>query len=82
MEQVERCINVKDYAKALLLSQKAADAGIADAMNNLGWLYMNGWGVAQDYGKAREWYQKAAGGGATDAKQALFWLRLRRFFGR
>ena len=29
-------------------------------MIHLGWLYRDGWGVAQDYGKAREWYQKAA----------------------
>jgi Sel1 repeat len=29
-------------------------------MNNLGWLYHNGWGVPQDYGKARGWYEKAA----------------------
>jgi TPR repeat protein len=35
-------------------------------MNNLGWLYKNGQGVAQDYGKAREWFQKAADAGDTD----------------
>src|SRR5271165_3588152 len=52
--------NAKDYAKALLLVQKAADAGDPRAMNNLGSMYADGRGVAQDYGKAREWYQKAA----------------------
>ncbi len=58
-------------AEALLVTlyQKAADAGIAMAMNNLGWLYHNGWGVAQDYGKARERYQKAADAGLAKASK-------------
>jgi TPR repeat protein len=29
-------------------------------MNNLGWLYQNGWGVVEDCVKARELYLKAA----------------------
>ena len=41
------------------------------AMNNLGWLYHNGWGVPQDYGKAREWYEKAAAKGDAVAKTFL-----------
>ena len=43
----------QDFEKALESLQKAADAGIADAMNNLGLLYRSGQGVAQDFGKAR-----------------------------
>ena len=74
IEQVERCVNAKDYAKALLLSEKAADAGSADAMYNLGILYDNGLGVAQDYGKAREWYQKAVDAANTNAMYNLGWL--------
>jgi len=50
-------------------------------MNNLGWLYENGWGVARDYGKARKLYQKAADAGLAEAKQALSRLRLKRLFG-
>ena len=41
----------QDYAKAREWYEKAADKGTADAMNNLGQLYANGWGVAQDYAK-------------------------------
>ncbi|HYY27947.1 MAG TPA: hypothetical protein VE860_08390 [Chthoniobacterales bacterium] len=40
-------------------------------MDNLGWLYENGKGVAQAYGKAREWFQKAADAGNTDAMAGL-----------
>jgi len=50
---------------------KAADAGDAEAMYNLGLLHANGKGVAQDYGKAREWYQKAADAGNALAMNNL-----------
>jgi TPR repeat protein len=55
--------------------QKAADAGNATAMKDLGWLYANGQGVARDYDKAREWYQKAADAGSAHTKAALAHLR-------
>jgi TPR repeat protein len=65
----------KDNGKAREWYQKAADAGNADAMSNLGDFYYYGWGVAKDYNKAREWYQKAADAGDKNAKQALARLR-------
>ncbi len=40
-------------------------------MNNLGWLYQNGWGVAQDHGEARELYEKAAAKGDAEAMTRL-----------
>jgi TPR repeat protein len=49
------------------LFQEGADRGNATSMTNLGWLYDNGFGVAQDYAKAREWYEKAADKGDADA---------------
>lgn len=39
---------------------KGADAGDADAMNNLGALYQNGWAVARNHAKAQAWYRKSA----------------------
>jgi TPR repeat protein len=36
-------------------------------MNNMGWIYQNGEGVAQDYDKAREWYERAADKGEPTA---------------
>jgi TPR repeat protein len=64
----------QDYGKAREWCQKAADAGVAVAMTNLGSLYQNGRGGAQDYAKAREWYQKAADAGNTDGMFNLGWL--------
>jgi hypothetical protein len=40
-------------------------------MGSLGWLYENGFGVAQDYVKAREWYEKAAAKDSTTAMNSL-----------
>jgi TPR repeat protein len=74
LAQAQSYLDAKDYAKALPLLQKAADAGDTNAMNSLGWLYANGKGVTQDYGKAREWYQKAAAAGNTNAMNESGWL--------
>jgi TPR repeat protein len=82
-EQVMRCISAKDFANAMLLLQKAADAGDTSAMFNLGVFYDEGKeGVAKDYGKAREWYQKAVDAGYEDAKIALLRLKFPKFLRR
>jgi TPR repeat protein len=69
--QAMRYIDAKDYAKALPLLQKAADAGDTYGIYALGDLYENGRGVAKDYGKARQWYQKGADAGDTLAMVRL-----------
>ena len=51
--------------------EQAASAGSASAMNNLGVLYKNGWGVAKDYAQARAWLQKGADQGDADAQYNL-----------
>jgi hypothetical protein len=43
--------------------RKAADAGVADAMNSIGLMYDNGQGVPRDDQQAMAWYRKAAAGG-------------------
>ena len=54
--------------------RKAADAGHAVAMNNIGVLYHNGWGVSQDYTEAMRWYRKAADAGIDTAMYNIGWL--------
>ena len=61
----------QDYATALEKWQTLAEAGNAEAQNNLGILYDNGQGVAQDYGKARAWWEKAATQGDAGAQYNL-----------
>jgi TPR repeat protein len=55
----------KDYLLARQLYEKAAAAGEAGSMNNLGILFLNGQGVPKDFVEAREWYEKAAAAGAA-----------------
>ena len=42
---------------------KAADLGNAYAMNNIGVMYRNGWGVEKDLDEANKWYKKAEDAG-------------------
>jgi TPR repeat protein len=53
----------EDYAEARRWYEKAAAAGEAQGMINLGSLYEAGNGVPQDYAAARRWYEKAAATG-------------------
>lgn len=50
----------KDYQQAVSWYRKAAEAGNAEGMDKLGWMYKHGWGVALDYQQAVGWYRKAA----------------------
>jgi TPR repeat protein/energy-coupling factor transporter ATP-binding protein EcfA2 len=69
--------NVFDHAdditrkKIFVVMQTGAAHGNAAAMYRLGWLYVQGFGVAQDYVKAREWLEKAAGNGNAEAMTGL-----------
>jgi TPR repeat protein len=63
--------NAKDYAKAFELWKKAADAGNADAMNNVGFCYENGQGVPQDKAKALEWYKRLEAVDSERGKKAI-----------
>ena len=61
----------QDYAEALRWFRKAAEQGNADAPNNLGAMYYNGYGVRQDYAEAVKWYRQAADQGNADAQNNL-----------
>jgi len=64
-------LDAKDYATALPLLLKAADAGDTESMNQLGELYCYSRGVPQDYGRAYELYSKAAEAGNAAAMTNL-----------
>ncbi|KAH3765772.1 sel1 repeat family protein [Pelomyxa schiedti] len=61
----------RDPSKAVSLFQKAADAGNASAMFNLGLCYYNGDGVDKDINKAVSLYKRAADAGNTNAMTNL-----------
>ena len=45
--------------KAAECFKVAAEKGLKEAQNNLGYCYLNGIGVAQNYAEAVKWYTKA-----------------------
>jgi TPR repeat protein len=61
-----------DFAKAIALFTRSAEAGHAVAQHNFGVRYLDGvFGVARDVAKAREWLARAAGGGFEKAAAEL-----------
>lgn len=59
---------VKQWAKDLTATRRAAEQGNVAAQNALGVMYQRGQGVAQDYAEAMRWYRRAADQG-DDAAQ-------------
>lgn len=57
----------QDYLEAMTWYTKAAEAGNADAMNNIGYMYENGRGIERDVSTAMDWYRKAAELGNSSA---------------
>ena len=60
MEEAKRCLNQKEYDKAVRIFQALADKGEVEAKFYLALCYDKGQGVSQDYSKAVYWYKKAA----------------------
>ena len=56
--------DASDFRETLQL----AEQGVAEAQNNLGSMYDNGYGVRQDYAEAFRWYRKAAEQGYAKAQ--------------
>ena len=71
MEEAKRCLNQKEYDKAVRIFQTLADKGEVEAKFYLARCYDNGQGVPQDYSKAVYWYEKAANQGNADAQNNL-----------
>ena len=55
--------------------QKAADAGVPYAMNQLGLAYLRGEGTEENAALAREWFEKAAQAGDVNAEKNLEYLK-------
>jgi hypothetical protein len=50
----------QDYATAVRLFKRLAEAGDQAAQNNLGVLYRNGMGVPEDYTESLKWFRRSA----------------------
>ena len=67
-------ITAKKYSEALRWFRMAADQGSGFAQYNIGFLYMNGWGVTQNYAEAMRWFRMAADQGITAAESNIGWM--------
>lgn len=63
-----------DQSKATTLFLKAARLGDAQAMDNLGYRYMRGLGVATNLHQAIFWWKRAVATGGEGGKAAQTWL--------
>ena len=66
---------MKNYQRAKIYYERAANLGNSNAIYNLGYLYQNGLGVKPDYSHARNLYQRAAASGNPAARYSLRELR-------
>lgn len=64
----------KDYAQSVYYYQKSADKGNMYAINDLGYMYQNGYGVGRDYDKAFALYSQAADMGNPHALNNLGYM--------
>ena len=64
-------IDRSHYASAYRSFKPLAENGIAEAQNNLGFLYQNGFGVKRNYNTAIKWYELAADQGLPEAQHNM-----------
>ena len=60
-----------NYKEAMRLAKLGAEAGNATAMNHIGLLFHEGWGVATDFDQACKWNREATALGLEGAKYNL-----------
>jgi hypothetical protein len=70
----DRAFQARDYMESFRWYIFAAGRGSAQAEQNLGFLYYNGFGVQQDYSQAAIWYQKAADQGLPVGESSIGWM--------
>jgi TPR repeat protein len=61
----------ENWSAAFVYCAAAAEQGDADAQNFIGWMYVEGKGVAKDGSEAARWYRKAAEQGDANAQYNL-----------
>lgn len=63
-----------NFAEAYCILRTYADEGDPEAQYNIGWMYLNGYGLAINDSLALEWWQRASDQGYTDATFSMAML--------
>ncbi len=60
-----------DFAEAYCIMRPLAESGDADAQYNIGWMYLNGYGLRVNDSIALEWWNKASQQGHADSSFSI-----------
>ena len=60
-----------DFAEAYCIMRPLAESGDADSQYNIGWMYLNGYGLRVNDSLALEWWEKASEQGHSDASFSI-----------
>ncbi len=71
LEDAVEAMRHGDFAEAYCIMRPLADSGDADAQYNIGWMYLNGYGLRINDILALEWWQKAVAQGHRDASFSI-----------
>lgn len=71
LEDAVAAMHTGDFAEAYCIMRPLAESGDADAQYNIGWMYMNGYGLRVNDNLALKWWNKASIQGHTDASFSI-----------
>ncbi len=71
LDKAVKAMHSGDFAEAYCIMRPYAESGNADAQYNIGWMYMNGYGLRVNDHLALEWWQKASRQRHSDASFSI-----------
>jgi len=71
LEDAVEAMRAGDFAEAYCIMRPLAEDGDADAQYNIGWMYLNGYGLRINDSLALEWWKKAVAQGHSDASFSI-----------
>jgi len=71
LEDAVEAMRTGDFAEAYCIMRPLAEDGDADAQYNIGWMYLNGYGLRINDSLALEWWKKASEQGHSDASFSI-----------
>ncbi len=71
LEDAVAAMRIGDFAEAYCIMRPLAENGDADAQYNIGWMYLNGYGLRINDSLALTWWKKASEQGHSDASFSI-----------
>jgi len=71
LDEAVEAMRAGDFAVAYCIMRPLAEAGDADAQYNIGWMYLNGYGLRINDNLALQWWEKASAQGSSDASLSI-----------